>query len=115
MRKLAYTDEIKSEIARQVKVQTAPAKILSTLRLNGDEENPIFKTRDLYNLKTEMKRTALGPLTPVQALMKQLDGQDWEYNYQQNDRERLTHLFFSKGLISLQIDKFANSLTLFAA
>lgn len=56
LRKLAYTDEIKSDIARQIKVQIAPGKILSSLRLNGDEENPIFKARDLYNLKAKIKR-----------------------------------------------------------
>jgi hypothetical protein len=43
-----------------------------------------------------MRRTELDSLTSVQALMRQLDETDWEFNYQQDDRERLTHLFFSK-------------------
>ena len=81
LRKLAYTDEIKSDITHQMKVQIAPGKILSSLRLN-DEENPLFKARDLYNFKGKMKRETLGSLTPLQALMKQLDEKDWEFSYQ---------------------------------
>lgn len=61
LRKLAYTDEVKSDISRQVQVQTAPGKILSSLRLNADadEETSLFKARDLYNLKAKMRREAL--------------------------------------------------------
>ncbi len=96
LRKLVIIDEVKSDISRQFKIQISLAKILSTLRLNNEEL--IFKTRDLYNLKTNMRRTALDFLTSIQALMRQLEEKNWEFSYQQNDRKRLTHLFFSKSL-----------------
>ncbi len=71
LRKLVIIDEaVKFDISRQSQVQISLAKILSTLRLNNEEF--IFKTRDLYNIKTKMRRTALDSLTTIQALMKQL-------------------------------------------
>jgi hypothetical protein len=99
LRKLVIIDEaMKFDISRQSQVQISFVKILSTLRLNNEEF--IFKTRDLYNIKTKMRRTALDFLTSIQAFMKQLNETNWEFNYQQNDREKLTHFFFAKDLIS---------------
>jgi hypothetical protein len=72
LRKLAIIDEaVKFDITRQFKIQISLAKILSTLRLNN--EKFIFKTRDLYNLKTKIRRTELDSLTSIEALMRQLD------------------------------------------
>jgi hypothetical protein len=72
LRKLVIIDEaMKFDITRQFKIQISFAKILSTLRLNNEEF--IFKTRDLYNLKTKMRCTELDSLTSIQALMRQLD------------------------------------------
>jgi hypothetical protein len=96
LRKLVIIDEVvKFDITRQFKIQISLVKILSTLRLNNEES--IFKTRDLYNLKTKMRRTELDSLTSIQALMRQLDETNWKFNYQQDDKERLIHFFFSKG------------------
>lgn len=89
LRKLVYIDKVKSDIVRQVQVQTASRKILFFLRLNADEKNPFFKTRDLYNFKAKMRREKLGPLISVQALMKHLDEKDWEFSYQQDNIEQL--------------------------
>ena len=72
-------------------VQTAPPKILSSLRIpdpttgvNNDPEdpyiiNPLFKPRDIYNFKVQLRREALGPFTPVQALIPELNEGDWTY------------------------------------
>lgn len=76
-RRMAMTLEIKSEITRALTVQTAPSEVFSSLRMpnsttgvNWDEGgnpvivNPLFKPRDIYNFKTQMRRDALSPLTP---------------------------------------------------
>lgn len=88
LRRIAMTDEIKSEIARALIIQTASAKIISGLRIadpttgmndNFEDSQPInlmFKKRDILNLKAQMRRDELGPLTPIQALIKELDGGD---------------------------------------
>ena len=97
LRKMAMTEEIKNDISRQLTVQTAPSKILSTLRIDTDNNNPLFKPRDIYNIKAQLRRDTLGPLTPVQALMQELDQNDWTYNYQKDIRNQITHLFFVRG------------------
>jgi hypothetical protein len=64
LRKLVIIDEaVKFDISRQSQVQILLAKILSTLRLNNEES--IFETRDLYNIKTKMRRTTLDSLTSI--------------------------------------------------
>jgi hypothetical protein len=73
---MTLIDEVKDQISRQSKVQIAPVKILSTLRLNADEKNLIYKTQDIYNVKTKIQRNALDSLSPVQTLMKQLKRDD---------------------------------------
>ena len=85
LRKMAMTTEVKSEISRALTVQTVPSKILSSLRIpdpttkvNDDPEdlyiiNPLFKPRDIYNFEAQLRREALGPLTPVQALIRELN------------------------------------------
>ena len=59
--------------------------------------NPMFKPRDIYNLKAQMRRDVLGPLTPIQALIREFDEKDWVYNFQQDIHQQITHLFFIKG------------------
>jgi hypothetical protein len=73
---MTLIDEIKDRIFRQSKVQIALIKILFILRLKANEENLIYKTRDIYNVKTKIKRDILDDLFFVQALMKQLKRND---------------------------------------
>lgn len=112
LRKLALTKQVQIEIARQTKIQVflsspifedsrlinqiAPSKILSGLRLGANKESPMFKARDVYNAKAVNRREGLGSLSPVQALMKELNGKEWDFNFQINCANRLTHLFFSR-------------------
>ena len=110
LRKLAMTPEVKDEISRALTVQIQPSKIISSLRVpdpvtgvNFDDPsdpvivNPMFKPRDIYNMKAHIRREILGPLTPVQALIRELDQGDWFYELQKDDLDHITHLFFVKG------------------
>jgi hypothetical protein len=62
---MTINEEIKNQIAQQLTMQTASFKILSSLRLNRDSIedaqalNLMFKSRDIYNLKTQMRRESL--------------------------------------------------------
>lgn len=94
LRKLALNHEVMEVIKNQSRVDIAPAKIITTLRLDTDEENPMLKPQDIYNAKAAIKRRALGGFTPVQALMHQLDRENWTYNYEKNDRDQIKRLFF---------------------
>jgi hypothetical protein len=69
-RDMTLIDEIKDQIFRQSKVQIVSIKILFILRLKANEENLIYKTRDIYNVKTKIERDTLDDLFLVQALMK---------------------------------------------
>lgn len=110
LRKMTMTSEIKSEISRALTVQTASSKILSSLRIpdlitgvNHDDSenpfiiNPLFKARDIYNVKAQLCQEALNPLSPVQALIRELNQGDWVYNVQKDLLNCITHLFFIKG------------------
>lgn len=76
LRKLTMTDEVKQSIARQSRTQAAPATILTNLRLDGNSENPVFKRKDIYNVRAAIKKDALDFLSPIQALMKFLTDAD---------------------------------------
>jgi hypothetical protein len=89
LRKLTMTTKIKSEISRVLTVQTASSKILFSLRVadlmtsvNFDDSenlyivNFLFKSRDIYNLKTQLRREALESLTSMQALIRELNQEE---------------------------------------
>ena len=42
----------------------------------ANEENPIFKPHDIYNVKVKARSETLGSLTPIQALIRQLHSND---------------------------------------
>jgi hypothetical protein len=106
-RRNVLTDEIKSEISRQLTVQVISEKMISSLRIqdssasqnsNDNSENltiiSLLKARDIYNVKTQMRRETLESLTSMQALIRFLNENDWFYQFQKNDENEITHLFF---------------------
>jgi hypothetical protein len=107
------TSKIKSEISRQLTVQIFASKILSNIRIsnsiidvnfsnseNSRVINSMFRSRNIYNLKAELRREVLDSLTFVQALIRELNenSDDWTYQMRKNkdDRNQITHLFFVK-------------------
>ena len=109
LRRMIITSQIRSDVTRQLIVQTASFKILFTLRIDSVSEsvatnsfesvaiNFMIKPRDIYNLKAQLRREELDPLTFVQALIRGLDQEDWVYEFQKNAINQITHLFFVKG------------------
>jgi hypothetical protein len=106
-RRNVLTDEIKSEISRQLTVQVISKKMISSLRIqdssvsqnsNDNSENLIIvsllKARDIYNVKTQMRREIFEFVISMQALIRFLNESDWFYQFQKNDENEITHLFF---------------------
>ena len=76
--KIAMTQSIPDSVINQTRIGTKPSKIIHTLQLDHDDDNPLLKARDVYNVKAEARSKALGSLIPIQALMRQLTGkEDW--------------------------------------
>jgi hypothetical protein len=87
-RKIALNADVRNNISRQLQVQTKFSQILSSLRIFdlidsffSDSENSVvinsmFTTRDIYNLKAELRRETLRFLTFIQALIRELDQDD---------------------------------------
>jgi hypothetical protein len=74
---MTMTFEMKSDISRQLTVQTAFFKILFTLRLDVVfDDSFLFKSRDIFNLKAKLRREDLESLTLIQALMRELNNQN---------------------------------------
>ncbi len=93
LRRMTMTDEIKSDITRQLTVRTASFKVLFTLRLDefANDDNSMIKSRDIYNLKAQLRRDDLESLTLIQILMRELDEDDWKFSFQKNSQNQLTH------------------------
>ncbi len=87
-RKVALNAEVRNDISRQLQIQTRSSQILSSLRISDsidsssvDSENSIvvnsmFRSRDIYNLKVELRRESLESLTSIQTLIRELDKDD---------------------------------------
>jgi hypothetical protein len=56
----------------------------------------MIKARDVYNIKTQMRREKLEFMTSIQALMHELDTNDWVYFFRKNRFNQVFHLFFSR-------------------
>lgn len=97
LRKLAMTVDVRKEIAQQVRVGVSSNQILTTLRLDTDQENPLFKRSDIYNVKSHIRSLALGTYTPVQALLEHLQRDDWFFKHEEDESHRVTKLFFSRA------------------
>jgi hypothetical protein len=97
LRKLALTNQIKANIAHQSRSRITPKQILTTLRLDSDPENPMFKPADIYNAKAALRRDTLSSLTPIQALLQNLHREAWHCEYLKDQMDRVTHLFFMKN------------------
>lgn len=106
LRRLAMTREITDEMTRQLTIQTAFSKVLTAMRVEDPMAvNAMFTSRDVYNLQARIRRDELGPLTPIQALIREFDQGDWIYEFQKDERNQITHLFFTKGNSAYLEDK----------
>ncbi len=76
LRRMTMTREIKSEIQRQLTIQIVFFKIIFFVRLSTISEdsadnfdfaliNSLIKTRDVYNIKTQMRRNELEFMTSM--------------------------------------------------
>ena len=84
LHKLHLTPAITSEIERETQVNLKPGAIVDSLQLaqgeNFNDNEPIYKTKDIYNVKAELQRKNLGALSPIQVLIQKLNTLTW-YNY----------------------------------
>ena len=86
LKKIAMTDQMKNEIFRTLKIQISFVRIVSSFRVADsiigvnfadsnmfEIVNSMFKLRNIYSMKTQLRRETFGPLTPVQTLIKKFD------------------------------------------
>jgi hypothetical protein len=83
------------------KIQIASFKIIFIVRLfdsnsTFDFVHSMIKARDVYNIKTQMRRENLEFITSIQVLMHKLDLNDWIYFFRKNRFNQMFHFFFSK-------------------
>ena len=73
---MTITPAIREEITHLTRAGCKPTQIITTLRLNDDPEQPLNKSRDIYNLKAATRAKALESLTPTQAILILLHAND---------------------------------------
>lgn len=97
LRKLNFTPAITSEVERATKVNIKPVAIIKSICLRQvegfDNNESIYKTKDIYNIKAELHCKNLNVLSLIQILMQRLDGFSW-----------LVFLFFKKLLSNFFIE-----------
>jgi hypothetical protein len=119
LKRMIMTREIKNEIFRQIIIQITSREILFNLRLshaaifdsanldsanfdwaNSDlanfDINLMIRSRDIYNIKAQLRRDDLDSMTSVQAFMHQLTDEDWFFAFQKDRRNQINHFFFAK-------------------
>ncbi len=97
LRRLAMTEEVRESISSLTKSGVRPTQVLTHLRLGANQENPFFTRHDVYNVKDQQRRQALGVLSPVQALLQNLERESWFWQYEKDELDRITKLFFSRS------------------
>ena len=93
------THEVKQNIAHQSRTQITSTTILISLRLNdnNDSKDSIFKSKNIYNERASIKRRVLSSLTLIQALMKFLNEAEYHLQYEKNETDQITRLFFANN------------------
>jgi hypothetical protein len=90
----AAMKEHNDEIRIETRMGLQSTKIMRRLR-EQDLDIPIL-TRDILNDRQHQRIEFLAGRTPIQALLYTLqDDKDWVYQYQTNDNDKVTALFFS--------------------
>ena len=74
----ALTSQVEETIIAQSANRVTPADIMYGLN-HGLKDDPIWKTRDIYNAKFKFRQKMLGYLTPTQVLLKRLHSSDEWY------------------------------------
>lgn len=93
LRKLAMNKEIMTSIDTQLKAQATPSQVMTSLRLQDD--NCFLKKKDIYNVKQAIRLKNLGPLSPIQYLLRELERDNWYFQFRMQEiSHEVTHLFF---------------------
>ncbi len=88
-RRIAMNVDVKSDVSRQLRIQTISSQIISSLRIenlitnvaninseNSGIINSMIKFRNIYNLKAKLRRESLKLLSSIQALIRELDQEE---------------------------------------
>ena len=85
------------DIIKQFVVQIASSQILSFLQYDDfNEEAAMISRRDIYNLVAQHCRDELSSLTFIQALVQELNDDDWIFVHQKNIKNQIIHFFFAR-------------------
>ena len=107
-RKTTMTTNVKKKIAKKIRKEFKIFFILIDIRLNENEENSLFKSRDVYNVKAYLRNEELSSLTSTQTLMKTLSDNDkWFSKIEIDEIKRFQYLFFTSHCMQkLLIENF---------
>ncbi len=85
------------EIQKEFWKDSKASSVLKGLRMDEDDEDSIFKPRDIWNEFARLRAKTLGVLTPTQALMQNLTNQEaWYVDYKARESDdQLEYLFFT--------------------
>ena len=86
--------EEQKHIANQLSAANARPKDVITHLRNLDPSTHIT-LQEIYNQRSANKRDKLGGLTPIEALIKQLEGPEWACDYTTDDTGHVNELFFA--------------------
>jgi hypothetical protein len=83
----------KAELSCLTDANVAPRTIAAVLEQRSLEQAIVMK--DIYNARQQMLSEALGGRTPIQALVEQMQADDFSWSVQHDAQGHVTHLFFA--------------------
>ena len=75
-RNLALNETVKQMVETQTRTSITPSQIITNVRLQHKENNPLIKLKDIYNLRSYWRQKILGNLTSTQVLLRILSKSD---------------------------------------
>lgn len=126
LRKIHLTPTIVSEIERATQVNLKPSAIVDSLRLaqgsDFDNNQPTYKTKDIYNVKADLRRKKLGGFNSYSSTYAKIKYfcmviilnsifyfcfhlylKIRDFSFQKDTKERVTHLHFTKDICETKL------------
>ena len=86
--------EQKEEEALLSRVRAAPRTTIAAARQNNGSEHPIT-VKDVYNARIQIRTEALGGRTSIQALIEELEEENFIWKVETDTGNHVTHLLFA--------------------
>ena len=88
-----FTADASKQVAAMTQAGVPPKAIASSLSIEFPDQ--LWTMQDIYNLRRQLKSELLGSRSPMEAMLHELDTNQFESHYHLDDNGHITLLFFA--------------------